>query len=128
MPDRVVVSARLDEHVSVADRGLEAARVVGPHVERASRHEIEARVVPVARDEPGLHRALVEREAQVGAPVLDRVRGALVPEHHDGDGADLGDQPARLLQLRERPGPGCGDRICLFDHSKPFCKCSIAII
>ena len=50
------------------------ARVVGPQVERAARHEVEAGVVPVAGDEPGLDRALVEREPEVRAAVLDRVR------------------------------------------------------
>ena len=86
------------EHVVAADLDVEAARVVGPQVERAARHEVEARVVPVAGDEPGLDRALVEREAEVRAAVLDRERGVVVPEHDDRQRADLGEQPARRLR------------------------------
>ena len=84
--------------------------------------------MPMTGDEPGLDRALMEREAEVRTPVLDRVRGALVPEHDHGHRADLGDQPPRLLQLGQCPGPGGDDRIRLFEHPNPFCKCSVAII
>ena len=80
-------------------------RVVGPQVERAARHEVEACVVPVTRDEPGLDGALVQREAEMRAAVLDREGRAVVPEHDDGQGADLGEQSARRLQLGTRTGP-----------------------
>ena len=130
--DHVVVGAGLHEDVAVAHRGREAAGVVRPHVERASRHQIEAGVMPVTGDETGLDRALVEGEAQVGAPVLDGVRGALVPEHHDRHRADLGEEAALLLQLGERPGPDLGDRrgggIVPARSSGSFHKSSIAII
>ncbi len=72
--DRVGVGARSHHDRAVAHVGVEAARVVGPEVERAARHEVEARVVPVARDEAGFDRALVQREAEVRAAILDRVR------------------------------------------------------
>ena len=61
-------------------------------------------MVPVARDQPGLDRALVEREAQVRAAVLDRPGAVLVPEHDDRQRADLGEQPTGGLELCERPG------------------------
>ncbi len=132
MSDRIGVGTRLDEHVAVAHGGHESAGVVGPHVERASRNEVEARVVPVARDEAGLDRALVKREAEVRAAVFDRVGRAFVPEHDDGHRPHLGEQPALLLQLGERPGPHLGGRLGRglrrFGHPSPFCKCSIAII
>ena len=101
-----------DEHVAVAHVDVEAAGVVGPQVERAARHEVEAGVVPVARDEPGLDRALVQREAEVRAAVLDRERRAVVPEHDDRQGADLGEQLARP-PARSASDPGRGPRVAI---------------
>ena len=90
MADRIGVGTRRARtRRRRASVDVEAARVVGPQVERAARHEVEARVVPVAGDEPGFDGALVEREAEMRAAVLDRVRGAVVPEHDDRERADL---------------------------------------
>ena len=80
-------------------------RIVGPEVERAARHEIEARVVPVAGDESGLDRALMQRKAEVRAAILDRVRGAVVPEDDYGKGPDLREEVARGAEVRERSDP-----------------------
>ena len=102
MPDRVVFGPWLDEHVTVAHRRLEAPGVVGPHVERASRHQIEACVMPVAGNEAGLDGPLVQGEAQVRAPVLDRPRSVLVPEHDDRERSELPAQLTLRLQLGER--------------------------
>ena len=115
--DRIGIDARLDEHVAVAHLGPEPTGVVGPHVERASRHEVEAGVVPVTRHEAGLDGALVQREAEVRAPVLDRVHRVLVPEDHDRDRSDLRDEPALFAELVERPGP-----YRLVDHPVPFAR------
>ena len=84
----------MHEHVVAADVDVEPARVVGPEVERAARHEVEARVMPVTRDEPGLDGSLMQREPEVRAAVFDRERGVVVPEHDDRQGPDLGEQPS----------------------------------
>ncbi len=108
VPDRIGVGAGADEHVAVADVGVEPAGVVGPQIERAPRHEVETGMVPVAGDEPGLDGALVEGKAEVGAAILDRVRPVVVPEHHDRQGADLGEQPAVRTELGQRSGADLG--------------------
>ena len=83
-------------------------------------------MVPVARDEPGLDRALVQREAEVRAAILDRVRRVVVPEHDDGQRADL----------RERAGPSAARSASVPARTSsvgrswpdPFRKCLLAII
>ena len=99
MRNRIAGIARVDQHVVAVDGDVEAARVVGERVERASAREIEARVVPVTGDEPALDRPLVQRESHVRAPVLDRVRAVFVPEHHDRQRADLREEPPGLAEL-----------------------------
>ena len=107
--DHVGRRAGHDEHLVGLDQHVESAGVVGEEVERAAGHEVEAGVVPVARDEPGLDRALAQREAQVRATVFDRERPAVVPEHHDGHRAELREQLAGPAQLggRARPDLPC---------------------
>ncbi len=130
MPDGIVVDPRFDEHIAVADLRREPAGVVGPHVERAARNEVEAGVVPMARDEARFDGALMKRETEVRTAILDRVRLTVVPEHHHRHRPDLGQQAARFLQLRQGSRPNR-----LIDHLgslrlvwPSFCKCSIAII
>ncbi len=82
--DAIARVARMDDHGVARDLHVEALRVVGPGVERASRHQIEARVMPVAGEQPGLDRALVQGEPEMRATILDRERPSLVPEDHDG--------------------------------------------
>ena len=103
--DPVTVRPGCHHDVAVLDRHVEGAGVVGEEVERATRGEVETRVMPVAGDEPVLDRAPVEGEAHVRAAVVDRPRPAVVPEHHDGDRAQLRAQPAGVPQLRQRSGP-----------------------
>ena len=61
--------------------------------------------MPVAGDEPGLDGALMQREPEVRAAILDRVRGAVVPEDHDRERPDLGEEAAGRLEVGERSGP-----------------------
>ena len=102
--DGIVAAAGLDEDVVAVDRHQEAAGVVGEGVEGAAGDEVEAGVVPVAGDQARLDGALVEREAHVGAAVLDRPGAVLTPEDDDREVADLGQQPTGGLEFRERPG------------------------
>ena len=79
------------------------ADVVGPRVEGAAGTQVEAGVVPVARDEPALDGAAVQREPHVRAAVVEGVRVAVAPEHADRLGAGLPGEAAARLQLLERP-------------------------
>ena len=92
-------------HVVAVDLDVEGGGVVGPRIERAARRQVEAGVVPVAGEQAGLDRALVEREAEVGAAVLDGPRPALVPQHHHRHGADLGEEAPVAFELGGRSGP-----------------------
>ena len=104
--DAIARVARVDDHGVARDLHVEALRVVGPGVERASRHQIEARVMPVAGEQPGLDRALVQGEPEVRATIFDRERPSLVPEDHDGQRPDLAEQTSFALQIGERPSLG----------------------
>ncbi len=107
--DAIAGVAGMDDHVVARDLDVEALRVVGPRIERAARHEIEAGVMPVAGEEARLDRALVQREPEVRAAILDGERLALVPHDHDGERADLAEQTTLALEVGERPGR-CGRR------------------
>ena len=96
---------RLHEHVVTDDRHVERSAVVSPRVEGAAAGEIEAGVVPMTGHHAGLERALVEREAEVRAAVLDGVGFVVEPHRHDRQGADLADQLTLLAQLRRRSDP-----------------------
>ena len=106
--DRVGVRSGGDEHVAVGEAHVERDGVVGPRVEGAAAGQIEAGVMPVTGDEPGLDRALAEGEAEVGAAVLDGVRHAVVQDDEDGERPDLRDEATVALEIVERAGP---DRI-----------------
>ncbi len=94
-----------DEDGAVVDGHVEADRVVGPRVERAPAGQIEAGVVPVARHEAGLDRALVEGEPEVGAAILDGEGPTAVPHDEHRERADLCEQAAIALQIVQRTGP-----------------------
>ena len=86
--DRIVARAQVDEDVVAVQRDREAAQLVGELVERAAGRQVEARVVPVAREDP----------------VADRAR--------DGAGspcADSGCRPRTPPRLR-RTGRACAGR------------------
>ncbi len=53
------------------------AHIIRPLVERAPTAQVEARVVPVAREYPVADTAPVQREAHVRAPVVHRVHPAV---------------------------------------------------
>ena len=79
------------------------ADVVGPWVEGSAGTQVEARVVPVARDEPALDGTAVQWEPHVRAAVVEGVRVAVAPEHADRLRAGLPGEAAARLQLVERP-------------------------
>ncbi len=104
--------AGVHDHVVAGELDVEGLRVVGPRIERAAGHEVEAGVVPVTGQEAGLDRALMQRETEMRAPVLDREGASLVPNDDDGKRADLAQQPSFLLEFGERPEAGRrGERV-----------------
>ena len=104
MLDRV--APRRDVHVDLAvlDLDREAAQLVGPLVEGAAAAEVEARVMPVAGEDPVRDRAAVEREAHVRAAVVDGVHLAALEQQAHGVSLDADHHPALRLELLERGG------------------------
>jgi predicted component of type VI protein secretion system len=102
MADRILRWRQVDEDVVSLDLDREAAQVVGPLVERAAAAEVEARVVPVARDDPVLHRPAVQREPHVRAAVVDRVHLAAFGDQAHRVSVEGDDQPPRRLDLGNR--------------------------
>ncbi len=101
MGDAIGLGLDDEEHVVALDLHGVGAHVIGERVEGVARCEIESGVVPVAREQPVLDGTPVEREAHVGATVVDRVRATLVPEDADAVSASLGQQLPIGLQLRQ---------------------------
>ena len=79
-------------------------------VERAAAAEIEACVVPVAREDPVRNQAAVEREAHVWAAIVDSVDVVAGCEQTERVPVELNNQPFRRAQVGERRGTGgmCG--------------------
>ncbi len=99
------------------DQHLEPGGVVGPRVERATAGEVEPGVVPMAGDEAGLDRPLVQRETEVRAPILDRERCVLVPDHQHRQVAGLAEQPSGPPEFGERSDRvGDAERVRSFDQ------------
>jgi hypothetical protein len=92
-----------DGHPTVVDLDRVGAHIVGPGIQRATRAHIEARVVPVAGQQPALHRPTVEREPHVRAAVVKRVGRPVAPEDADRLTADLARQAPIPPQLVQRP-------------------------
>lgn len=90
-PDLVAVDGDIERH-----------RVVSPQVERAARNEIETGVVPMAGEQPVVHRAAVKREPHVRAPVFDRPRPLTVPEDHHRQLTHLAHELTHTVELRHR--------------------------
>src|SRR5204863_7586368 len=63
MRHRVLPRAQVDENRVAVDVDGKAAELVGELIERAARSQVEARVMPVAREDPVADAPAVEREA-----------------------------------------------------------------
>ena len=111
--DRVGGRCKVDENVVAAEQHRKAAQVVRELVERASRAQVEPRVVPVARQDPVRDRPAMEREAHMRAAVVDRVHRVAVGEQAHGVRADADDQPAGFPELGQR---GSTDERLVGDH------------
>jgi hypothetical protein len=93
---------RLHVHVAVAHRRRVRSDVVRPRVERVAAGQLEARVMPVARQHAVLDAPFCQREPHVRAAVVDRTHLALVVEQGDRRAARREQFPARVLEVVER--------------------------
>src|SRR6185436_12521359 len=73
-----ITRAGSDPDFAVADFDRRSGYVVRPGIERAAGREIEARVMPMARKDPVLDRAAMQRKAQVRATIIECEDPALV--------------------------------------------------
>ncbi len=102
--DRAGRRAQIDEDIVAVELDREPPQLVGPLVERATRAEIEARVMPVAGEDPVADGAAVERKAHVRATVVDRVHRVALTEQADRLPVEVDDEAPRRAQLRQRRG------------------------
>ena len=109
-----------DDDSAICDLDLEGTGVIGEGIERRPRAQVEPGMVPMARDEPVLHGAAVQREAQLRAPVLDPVCPALVSEHADGLGPDLRRHVPRGLEVLDAAGVHAHDRLPSLSETFPL--------
>jgi hypothetical protein len=99
------VGLRRNDHDDPAVLDLHRVRpdVVSPGVERATRPQVEAGVVPVARQQAALDGATVQREPHVRAAVVEGERRPVAPEDAHRLAAGLAGEAAGPLQVAERP-------------------------
>ncbi len=108
--ERVHRRRQIDVDVVALDLHREPAQVVRPLVERATGAQVEARVVPVAGEDPVGDRAAMERKAHVRTAIVDGVDLAALREQADRVAVEVDDEPAGRVQLVERGGASalCG--------------------
>ena len=104
MRDRIVGWRGIDVHVVTLDFDRKAAQVVGPLVEGAARTEVEASVMPVAREDPVGHRAAMQGETHVRTPVVDGEDFVAFGEEADHVSAHADDEPPGGAELGQRGG------------------------
>ncbi len=104
MADPVGGRRQVDEDVVALDLNREPPELVGELVERPARPQVEARVVPVAGEDPVADGAPVEREAHVRAAVVDGVDLVALGEEAEGLVPDVDDETSGGAQLGERGG------------------------
>ena len=94
--------AEVHEDLVAVDADGEAPQLVRELVERPARLEVEARVVPVAREDSVAHGSAMQRETHVRTAVVDRVHVVPVGEEADDVSVVVDDKPPGLAQFRER--------------------------
>ena len=100
--DRIIAGAQVDEDVVAVHGDREAAQLVGELVEGAAGGQVEAGVVPVAREDPVADRPAVERKAHVRTPVVDRVYLLAFGEQAERVPVEVHDEAACGAELFER--------------------------
>jgi len=100
--DQVVARSHVDVDVVAAQLDRKAPKVVCPLVERTSGAQVEASVVPVAREDAVGDSATVQREAHVWAPVVDGVHRITVREQAERVPVNVQDEAPSGLKLGKR--------------------------
>ena len=100
--DRVARLRDVHEDLVAVDADGEATQLVRELVERPARLEVEARVVPVAREDSVAHGSAMQRETHVRTAVVDRVHVVPVGEEADDVSVVVDHKPPGLAQFRER--------------------------
>ena len=78
----------VDPDLAVTNLDRKRCRVVGEEVECAAAGEIEARMVPVAGQNPITHGPAIEREPHVRAPVVHRIHCIADSKQREGVAID----------------------------------------
>jgi hypothetical protein len=109
------VGLGLDDHrhAVIVDLDRVGADVVRPRIERATRAQVEAGVVPMARQQAALDCSAVERETHVRAPIVERERRPLAPEDTDWLGPGFTGEATGPAQLVNRSDPDSIAHECL---------------
>ena len=107
---------RVDVDVAVFDDDAVAVDVVRPRVQGPAARDVEARVVPVAVQQPVVQVTAMQRKAHVRATVIDREELLTLPQHQHRRTADAHD----LIGV-VRPVPyGAGEHT--FGHSESLLR------
>ena len=94
----------VDPYLAISNLDRERRRVVGEEVEGAAAGEIEARVVPVAGEDPVTHRPAIEREPHVRAPIVHGIHGIAGSKQREVVAIHAGGQAAALLEVGQARG------------------------
>ena len=100
---RLRVALRGNPDLAALDPDLGDRHVVGPQIEGAPARQVEAGVMPVAGEDAVPDAALVQREAEMRAAVVERPHLALVMDHQQRAAAAPDHQPPARLEILERP-------------------------
>jgi hypothetical protein len=99
-----VAEGGLHPDVRAAHFDRAGRHVVGPQIEGAAAGEIEARVVPVAGEDPVLDAAAFERKAHVRTAIIEREHAPAVMHHQDRAMWPAHHEPPLGLELLEATG------------------------
>ena len=101
-----ITRAGSDPDFAVADFDRRSGYVVRPRIERAAGREIEARVMPMARQDPVLDRAAMQRKAQVRAEIFNGIDAVVPTEQGNVQARDFHGVPNSFgRQLRQACNP-----------------------
>src|SRR5215207_7278049 len=92
---------RLDPDLAVTHLDRTGRNVIGPEIEGAAARQIEARVMPMTREDAVLDAAAIEWEAHVWAAVVEREHASPVINHQDRGMPAMHHEPTLGLELAQ---------------------------
>src|SRR5215204_1191332 len=95
---------RLDPNLSITHLDRTGRDIVSPEIEGAAARQIEARVMPMTREDAILYAAAIERKAHMWAAVVEREDASPVINHQDRGMAAMQHEPTLGLQLGKTAG------------------------